>query len=286
MKCIHKNNGSVSITCGLFCLLVSALFCEAGADLEGKACRSVHLQYRSQECDRFYNEVEVVESYEGSFFMVCGWDVGYFGLQELSNGKKVIIFSVWDAHKGHDPNAVSEDRRVKLLHKDPAVRAGRFGGEGTGGQSFFGFRWQKGQTYRFYVESQVNGERTEYSGYFYLPRQKRWKHLVTFSTLNGRHEMRGSHSFVEDFRRNRISATKVHKANFGPAWVRKIEGGWKFISNAKFTADGNPATNINAGRTGRRFFLSTGGDVKNSDTKLWGHINLPETERQPPEDLP
>ena len=46
--------------------------------------------------------------------MVCGFDAGYFGLQELGDGKKVLLFSVWDASDKNDPNAVEEEKRVKV----------------------------------------------------------------------------------------------------------------------------------------------------------------------------
>ena len=63
--------------------------------LEGIACRSVHLSFRdAPEGDAFYNEVTVKKSAEGTYFAVCGFNKGYFGLQELRRGKKVLIFSV------------------------------------------------------------------------------------------------------------------------------------------------------------------------------------------------
>ncbi len=57
------------------------------------------------------------------------------------------------------------------------------GNEGTGGQSFFDYDWKVGQTYRFFVTARTEGERTEFAGYFHVPEQKAWKHLVTFSTI-------------------------------------------------------------------------------------------------------
>ncbi len=108
----------------------------ADETLKGIACRSVHLGFSGKDTLAFYNEVTPHTSAPGTFFMACGWNTGYFGLQELADGKKLVIFSVWDNARGDDPNAVEEDVKVKLLHQDPAVRVGRFGGEGTGGQSF------------------------------------------------------------------------------------------------------------------------------------------------------
>ncbi|HEV8293157.1 MAG TPA: DUF5077 domain-containing protein, partial [Tepidisphaeraceae bacterium] len=93
------------------------------ADEKQTACRSVHLWYKAPEAVAFYNEVIVERSAPGTYFCVCGWDRGYFGIQELGNGKKVVIFSVWDSNQ-NDKSAVDEEKRVKLLYKDEKVRIG------------------------------------------------------------------------------------------------------------------------------------------------------------------
>jgi hypothetical protein len=53
---------------------------------------------------------------------------------------------VWDPGKQADPNQVEADKRVKLLYQGEGVRIGRFGNEGTGGQSFFDCDWKIGKT--------------------------------------------------------------------------------------------------------------------------------------------
>jgi hypothetical protein len=257
----------------------------AGRELEGIACRSVHLQFPGSGT-AFYNEVEVQKSAEGSYFMVCGWDKGYFGMQELYDGRKVVIFSVWDSGQDN-PNAVDEEQRTKTVHKHPDVQIGRFGGEGTGGQSFYNFDWQIGENYRFMLRSASAGGRTVYSGYFYHPGQAEWLHLVSFSTIHGREQMSGFYSFVEDFRRNRVSTTKERRAVFGNAWLLDSQGTWKYLDAARFTADSNPVMNIDGGSSGDRFYLATGGDIENSGTKLWDHIRVPPAgEKKAPLDLP
>ena len=117
--------------------------------------------------------------------MVCGFGGGYFGMQELADGKKVLLFSVWDAADAKDPGAVEEEKRVKVLQKDEKVRVGRFGGEGTGAQSFFDYDWKPGATYRFLVTAKAEDGRTAYAAYFYVPEDKDWKRLATLSRVAG-----------------------------------------------------------------------------------------------------
>lgn len=241
----------------------------ADEKLKGIACRSVHLGYSAPEGTAFYTEAKVVQSADGTYFMAAGFRHGYFGIQELANGKKLILFSVWDPTAGDDPKKVPEEKKVKMLHKDEAVRVGRFGGEGTGGQSFFDYDWKVGETYRFYVTAKADGpDRTAYSGYFYVNETKTWKHLVTFSTITKGTLLAGYYSFVEDFRRNKVSTTKTRKAEFGNGWVKNKSGEWIELTKARFTADSNPVMNIDAGPVGSMFFLATGGAIENTTIKL------------------
>jgi hypothetical protein len=264
----------------LLAVLLAALIAPAlrsDEKLAGIACRSVHLGYPAAEGVAFCNEMTVEKSAEATYFMACGFRMGYFGIQELANGKKVVLFSVWDPTSGNDSKKVKPEQRVKLLHKAPDVRIGRFGGEGTGGQSFFDYEWKPGQTYRFLVTARPEGERTAYAGYFWLPDKKEWKHLVTFSTLAKGKALSGYYSFVEDFRRNRISTTKVRKARFGNGWVKTRDGQWVALTRARFTADSNPATNIDAGTDGDCFYLTTGGDTRSTGTPLGKTMDRPPT---------
>ena len=267
------------------------LLCAAGAGadekLKGIACRSVHLGYPAPVGVAFYNEVSIEQSAPGTYFMVCGWSKGYFGMQELANGKKLILFSVWDPGNQDDPKSVKDELRVKLLHQGDGVRIGRFGGEGTGGQSFFDYDWKAGETYRFLVTARAVEKRSEYSGYFFVPEKNEWKHLVTFSTPTGGTLLNGCYSFVEDFKRDKVSTTKPRRAKFGNGWLQTVDGPWQAITKAKFTADANPVTNIDAGIDKDWFFLSTGGEIENKTVKLWQAMELdPKLDRKAPEGLP
>lgn len=269
--------------------LLLAMGSQAPADerLKDIACRSVHLQYPGPAGKVFYNEVTVSESAPGTYFCVGGFNKGYFGIQELANGKRLAIFSVWDPGQQNDPKSVEEDRRVKLLHQGEGVRVGRFGNEGTGGQSFFDYDWKNGETYRFAIAATPRDERTEFAAWFYLNEDKAWKHLVTFSTITGGKPLGGYYAFVEDFRRNRESAKIARLATYGNGWVLGMDDQWHALAKSQFTADSNPVLNINAGTRDGRFFLATGGETKNDDTPLGKLMELTEAAAQkPPADLP
>ncbi len=264
---------------GALAALVLSVSAHASESLTGIACRSVHLAYTAAPATAFYNEGRVTDSAPGTYFMMNGWSGGYFGIQELGEGRKVVLFSLWDAHTTDDPKALPEAKRTRVVSHAPEVRVGRFGGEGTGGQSFFDYDWKKGVTYRFLVHVRPAAEgRAEYSGFFYIPDTKTWKHLVTFSSPYAPKELRGIHSFVEDFRRNGESTKFVRRADYANGAVRTTDGRWKPITTAKFTADGNKAVNIDAGVDAGRFFLATGGATENKTRKLWDKFTNPAAE--------
>lgn len=272
--------------CGVI-LLFGIGVAQADEKLKGIACRSVHLGYPGPVSVAFYNEVRVEESAPGTYFMVCGWSKGYFGIQEQGKGKKVVLFSVWDPGSQNDPNTVKDEERVKLLHQGEGVRVGRFGNEGTGGQSFFDYDWKVGETYRFLVTAKAVDKRSEYSGYFFIPEKNEWKHLVTFSTPTGGTLLKGCYSFVEDFKRDKVSTTKTRRAQFGNAWLQAEDGKWQPVLKAKFTGDGNPVMNIDAGVEKDRYFLATGGEIENKTIPLWQAMDLdPALPRELPAGLP
>src|SRR6185436_7189632 len=132
------------------------------------AARSVHLAYPAPEGDLFYNEMVVEQSVNGSYFMACGWNTGYFGIQQLgSPTNKVVIFSVWDPTKGDNPNAVKSEDRVEVLFQGAGVRIKRFGGEGTGGQCMTPFEWRTGETNRFAIQAEVTELKTAYTAWLF-----------------------------------------------------------------------------------------------------------------------
>ena len=247
----------------LLIALHTALSAHSAEPAAPRAARSVHWGWPAPDAELFTTSMVVDQSVPGSYFMACGWNTGYFGIQELANKRKVIIFSVWDPSKGDDPNAVTPEQRVECLFNDPEMRIRRFGGEGTGGQCMGDFPWQLGETNRFLVRTKVEGEKTAYTGY--VLQKGIWRKLVTFRTRTGGQPLKGLYSFVEDFRRDHKSAHETRKARFGEGWVKTVNGDWVTLARARFTAssaDWEARETINAGLDQNWFFLQTGGETK------------------------
>jgi hypothetical protein len=254
-----------------------------------RAARSVHLGYEGRDGELFYNEVAVQRSVNGSYFMVCGWSSGYFGMQQLdSPTNKVVLFSVWDPTTGDDASQVPLEQRVEVLHQAEGARVKRFGGEGTGGQCFWAYQWETNEVCRFLVAAEPQGEKTAYSGWFFDNHAKAWRHLVTFRTRDSSRGLRGLYSFVEDFRRDGASVHEERRAQFGNGWLRRSNGQWSALTRARFTAssaDWEAKENIDAGWSAGNFYLATGGNiVRSRDLNSW--LEIPAFKGSAPDDLP
>ncbi|MFO1458128.1 MAG: DUF3472 domain-containing protein [Verrucomicrobiota bacterium] len=245
----------------IFVLFAAVISVVRAAEI--RAARSVHLGYPAPDGDLFYNEMVIEESVNGSYFMACGWNTGYFGLQQLDRAdEKVVIFSVWDPSKGDDPSVVKPEDRVELLYEGDGVRIRRFGGEGTGGQCMAPYPWVVGGTNRFLLRGEIQGAKTAYTAWVGRPDGSGWWKLATFRTRTGGLPLSGYYSFVEDFRRDGTSAREARRARFGDGWVRTPKGDWVALTRARFTASGaewEAKDTINAGLREGWFFLETGG---------------------------
>lgn len=255
---------------------------------EPTAACSIHFGWPAPASTWYYQEATVRESTAGSYFMICGWNTGYFGIQELGNGRKVAIFSVWDPAKGDNPENVPLEQRVEVLHEGKGVEVSRFGGEGTGGKSMMPFDWKTGEKVRCIVQATVEGEKTAYAGWLYLPEKKEWRHLVTFRVKTGGKPLSGLYSFVEDFRRDTKSVKEERRCEFSNGWVRTVEGRMQPVTEGRFTCSkaANEAQDlINAGTTESGLFLANGGKVKR-ETEVGSVLKLPVVPGEPPRDLP
>lgn len=271
-------------------LFSSAIFLHAqeGAELLAKRqCRSVHVVQQGQpaQASALYNVVKAKASVPGTYFCAMNFDDGYIGFQEKANGKKVIIFSIWDPiSHGDNPNNVPEEERTKLLELGKNAHFGRFGGEGTGGQSFMDYPWVIGENMRFLVCVKKMGKFKEISGYFFNNKNKSWELISKWETHSAEKELSLSVGFVEDFMRNFESAKKIRGAFFGPSFAYK-DGKWYPNTSVRFTGDTTPSTNVMAAiQPNGSVLIQTGGDTKMTDFKLFQERPLPQNAELVPPD--
>jgi hypothetical protein len=226
---------------------------------------SVHLTFSVPERVQtkwFYNEVTVKKDPIWSYYDACGFSRGYFGIQVNSLTERRIIFSVWDSGKeAADRNKVAAEDRVQLLAKGQGVVAESFGNEGTGGHSHLVYPWKTGETYRFLVSAQPDGDTTVYTGWFYFPEKHSWGMIASFRAPKDGKYLRGLYSFNEDF--EGANGQEQRLAEFGNQWIKTADGRWIELTKARFThtARGIYKDRIDraAGVIGDRFYLTNGG---------------------------
>ncbi len=222
--------------------------------------RSVHLRYAGSGASAMYNEVTATTSQLGTYFMAVGFEGGYAGFQEKTDGSKIAIFSVWD-NKRADGVVLPTD--VVRASADPVA----FPPEGGGGQSVrVALDWELNEKVAFAVtaEPDAGGTGTNFTGYFRRCCRPGvgddWFFMATFHRPGtGGALLGGLYAFVEDFRRNGADEGVVasdrspyqhHVAKFSNPRVRATDGTWTAISDATFTAFSgsprNPLLNIDA----------------------------------------
>src|SRR5690606_24660900 len=138
-----------------------------------------------------------------TFYMACGFQRGYFGMQVISPTERLLIFSVWDSGAGTGAmkrDSVAKEDQTQLLAKGEDVNTKIFGGEGTGGHSNFKYMWKTGEKQRFVLTAKAGeGETAIYSGYWFHPETKEWKLLARFQAPKAKGTLERFHSFSENF---------------------------------------------------------------------------------------
>ena len=186
----------------------------------------------------FYNEITVTETADNTYFMTNGFTGGYMGIQERS--PKWVLFSIWD-----NPSGLPDDQ-VKVLAHGQGVTVKRFGGEGTGGQSYLPYDWKVGQTYQLMVnvrpDAQAN-DKAVFTGWFRIPEQNIWRMLASFQVrpMATSKKLEGLYSFIEDWAGNGYRRQGL----WGPAWIKSDNGSWVQATHGKGSTTEQDANNRN-----------------------------------------
>ena len=241
----------------------------------GRRGPSVHLAYElpeNEDTEWLYSEVKVPKGLDpvGSYFEANGFKQGYFGIQVNGPDERRVLFSVWSPYKTDNPDDIPKDQRIQLLSKGEGVTVGKFGNEGSGGQSYWEFPWKAGKTYRFLNRVRPNGKgNTINTAFFYAPELGEWKLIASFKRPKTDSWLTGAYAFVENF--IDTNGYKKREARFGNQWARDREGQWHEITTATFTGDDiantGYRTDFAGGSEGSWFYLWNGG-FKDGDVAL------------------
>lgn len=229
----------------------------------GRRGPSVHLGYqvpKNIDLEYAYSEITVPvgEDTIGSYYMANGFGQGYFGFQVNSPTERRVLFSVWSPYKTDDPREIPEDQRIANLGRGKGVYIGKFGNEGSGGQSYLIYPWQAGKTYRFLTKVKPDGMgNTVYTSWFGDKSSNEWRLIASFRRPKTDTHLSGFHSFLESFH-----PTYGHigrQAYFGNIWVRDVDGIWHECTKARFSVDATGGNrhrlDFTGGADGKRFYL-------------------------------
>lgn len=230
---------------------------------------SVHLRYPGSGVEAAYVEVTVKRSAPNTYFEALGWQNGYFGVQELTQGRKQLIFSVWDSGL-NDPSLTPQEQRASVVSKASKVTVGRFGNEGSGAQTFLPFSWKSNTEYAFKVTARVVGARAEYSAWYRQVGQRQWNFMATLSTPYLPTLMTGLNSFIEDFGGATGQVSGLRQAVYANQWVRLQGAAPTQVLYSNFTSAPAYVTTVDSRVVGDGFELTTGGSTGNLNTPNGG----------------
>lgn len=234
--------------------------------------RTVHLRYIAPPAREFWSEVIVEETTRGSYFMAAGFRHGFSGLQELSDGTRVAIFSVWDPGMKEVREDVPTPFRVDILSAGPGLQAERFDRQGTGMKGMMPYPWKIGEPYAFGLTADIEGETTVYTarvrdgGGNETP-------LASYRALTACEPLQQIYAYVLDFRADGASQQERRVARFQNGAVETMSGVPFALTQAKLTADQSTLTNIDGGVRDGAFYLASGGDIVQS-TPLGSILSL------------
>lgn len=216
----------------------------------------------------FYNEITVTETARSTYYMTNGFTGGYMGIQDRY--PKWVLFSIWDKTSTDDNPNASPDDLVKVLAKGEGVTVRRFGGEGTGGQSYLAYDWKVGNKYQLMVNVQPDAQESDkavFTGWFRVPELNVWRLLASFQVRpsTASKKLQNIYSFLEDWSGN----GHRRQGLWGPAWIKTDGRPWVQATRGSGSTTEPDANNRNVflSPDRRQLGMTTGGPAL-ADTSL------------------
>lgn len=223
----------------------------------------------------------------GTYVMSLGVLDGYMGIQNNGTAKgqtlHEVLFSMWDdGSTDEDPN-LPANRRASVVDSDPKATVNRFGGEGTGMQTYYrGHHWEAGRWVQFITNCRPETQRyTEevdgrtvtriqhnmlVSAWFNAGDGKGWQYMSTLRLPNNNRYFDSWYSFLENY--NAPTGQALRRGYYRNGYARsRINGRWFHFNRVDFGhTDGGTAPGVRndwgQGVTDDMpgaFFMTTGG---------------------------
>jgi hypothetical protein len=186
-----------------------------------------------------YREAVIHESTNHTYFMITGGNVTsveyYGGVQQIYDGRRVAIFSVWDVKSnctGADckPEDADPQYRVQLHQKGEYTVTERFGYELTGLKSMiYDANWKIGERIQWLVVQEPAGKSTVIAAAYRLS-EGPWRFIASY-LVPKRYPiaLTGGYSFVEDYGPPQPMVTR--SMTVGPTILEDAKGTQVIVNN-------------------------------------------------------
>ena len=195
--------------------------------------------YRKADYKYAFRTIIPIESADNTYFAILGgqgFPDYYGGIQQLQDGSKAAIFSVWDVNSDGScldckPGTAPDTDRVSMWAASPSTVIETFGYEGTGMKSMiYNFDWQLGEEVAMLTSLEDLGEGSLVSAAIKTERSD-WQFIASFYVPTSKTSgMPAGFAFVEDWAGS--SPIKARSALFGPTFLADENGMGLFYSKA------------------------------------------------------
>jgi hypothetical protein len=233
-----------------------------------------------------FRKIIPLKSAPNTYFAIIGnsgFPDYYAGIQELADGSKAAIFSVWDVGSDGgcfdcEPGTARRENQIDVLAVGSDTVVEDFGFEGTGLKSMIlDFDWRIEEEVAILVSLEHYGEGTSLSAAI-KPGEREWQFVASFYLpISKESGMPAGFAFVEDWAGS--SSLQERSALIGPTYLADQDGNGVFYSKA-YVSGHNPDA---SGITGHSvelseewFEVNTGVTSEGAGVEGWFELVNPE----------
>jgi len=231
---------------------------------------SVHLSFSttaptSKQYDWIYEEILVPEGGDplATYYMSLGFYRGYMGIQTNSSTERRVLFSVWDSKDAENDSSITKEDYVSLVDKGEKTTVNKFGGEGTGGQSYVNAGWKTGEPVKFLMNVQKQSNNSVVISAWYKLEGADWEYVATWRAPKEQKVFNGFYSFIENY--GYTNGQLRREAYYYNAWGKEDGGDWVNFNKVRFSnTDGKEGQRVDyeqgvSPKYNDRFYMASGG---------------------------